>query len=85
MPNHEAAEKITKNSIRFLFIDGDHTKTGVEKDISLFFEKLTENAIVVFDDYDNSFPGLVEAVNELLKTAKIKRKYRMNRMLIIRM
>jgi hypothetical protein len=34
MANESAAAKIDEN-VRFLFIDGDHTKKGVEKDIEL--------------------------------------------------
>lgn len=64
MPAYEAADAFAKNSIRFLFIDGDHTYEGVKKDIELFFPKLLKGAIVVFDDYFEGFPGLVKAVEE---------------------
>lgn len=64
MPSAEAAEALGDISIRFLFIDGDHTYDGVKNDIELFFPRLTEGAIVVFDDYFDGFPGLVQAVEE---------------------
>ena len=37
MPNEQAAEKLAGAQVRFLFIDGDHTRNGVKKDIDLFF------------------------------------------------
>lgn len=66
MPNVEAEQHLRGSTIRFLFIDGDHTRDGVQKDISLFFCKLVPGSIVVFDDFSPGFPGLVEAVDELL-------------------
>lgn len=73
MDNSSAAEKLAGTRIRFLFIDGDHTKRGVEKDISLFFPMLTERAIVAFDDFSANFPELVDAVDALLEHRKFSR------------
>ena len=69
----EQAAKQLHNKIRFLFIDGDHTKSGVEKDIELFFPKLSEGSIIVFDDFSNNFPGLIDTVNDLLLVKKFAR------------
>jgi predicted O-methyltransferase YrrM len=66
MPNDTAARELEDRSIRFLFIDGDHTGEGVQKDIDLFFPLLADGALVVFDDYSSQFPGLIEAINNLL-------------------
>lgn len=66
MINYEAAKKIENHTIRFLFIDGDHTKHGVSKDIELFFPMLKKGSIVVFDDYFEGFPGLIEAVDKAM-------------------
>lgn len=73
MPNYEAIKSLSGSSIRFLFIDGDHTKEGVKKDIELFLPKLVQGAIVVFDDYKEDFPGLVETVDELVKGKSFSR------------
>ena len=67
MVNTQACEKIKGKKIRFLFIDGDHTKDGVKKDIELFFPQLEKGSIVVFDDYFEGFSGLIEAVDEILE------------------
>jgi len=67
MSSNQAAEELKDNNIRFLFVDGDHTKEGVRKDIDLFFPKLTAGSIIVFDDFQEGFPGLVSAVDEFLE------------------
>lgn len=67
MENTQAAERLKGRTIRFLFIDGDHTREGVEKDITLFFPMLTKGSIVVFDDYFEGFPGVIEAVDALFE------------------
>ena len=52
----------------FLFIDGNHTKDGVEKDTELFFPQLEKGWIVVFDDCFKGFPGLIEVVDEIFES-----------------
>ncbi len=73
MPNEQAEQEIRNINIRFLFIDGDHTKKGVEKDIELFFPKLMPGSIVVFDDFSQSFSGLVEAIDTLIAEREFTR------------
>lgn len=83
-PNHEAVADIADDSVRFLFIDGDHTAEGVQKDLDLFASKLRSGAIIVFDDYDNvSFGGVVSVVNDFISKSKCKRKYLIDRTLIV--
>lgn len=83
MPNDQAEEKIRNIQIRFLFIDGDHTKEGVEKDIRLFFPKLLPGSIVVFDDFSTCFPGLIDAVNDLLSRQAFSRIMSYNNTLVL--
>lgn len=83
-PNHDAVSHIKDNSVRFLYIDGDHTVDGVRKDLQLFIPKLKAGAIIAFDDYDNlGFSGLVSVVNEFISESKCKRKYLLGRTLIV--
>lgn len=84
MENTEAAKILQGNTIRFLFIDGDHTKTGVSKDIQLFFPMLEKGSIVVFDDYFEGFPGLIEAVDELLQVQEISRIFYYRHTLVVK-
>ena len=82
-PVKDAINKISDNSVRFLFIDGDHTAEGVELDLELFKNKLKSKAIIVFDDYAHTFPGVIEVTNKFIKTKKIVKKYLLDRTLVI--
>lgn len=83
MTNEKAVEKLNDITIRFLFIDGDHTFEGVKKDIELFFPMLTKGSIVVFDDFTEKFPGVVKAVNTLLNEKKISKKFTFHNTLVL--
>ncbi len=73
MTNELAEKQLQDTKIRFLFIDGDHTKHGVEKDIDLFFPKLMPGSIIVFDDYSQYYPEVVETVDKLVSSQKFSR------------
>lgn len=73
MPNSEAAGQLAGRSVRFLFIDGDHTRKGVESDISLFFPMLKSGSMVVFDDFSDEARGVIEAVDALLEKKPVSR------------
>ncbi len=85
MSSELAAKKIGHKGIRMLFIDGNHTKEGVQKDIELFFPLLLKGALVIFDDYSNRFPGLVEAVNELLESRTFTRTMSYHNTLVLKL
>ena len=74
-PTEKAISSLGARKIRFLFIDGDHSFEGVQKDIRLFSPLLIEGAIVVFDDFSNSFPGVVKAVELFIKERKPSRVF----------
>ena len=75
-PSHEASKEIEDNSVRLIFIDGDHSREGVLNDIISYKKKLKKNSIIVFDDYNQEkFPELVDVVNEFVSKEKIRRKY----------
>ena len=82
-PNFEAVKEIEDNSVRFLFIDGDHTAKGVAEDLKLFRSKLKRGAIVVFDDYSSEAPGVVEVAGNFLISDRINKKYLLGRILIV--
>jgi len=69
MPNQQAADQLSRNAVRvrFLFIDGDHSREGVRRDVDLFFPFLMKGSIVVFDDCSQSAPGVIEVIDRLLK------------------
>jgi predicted O-methyltransferase YrrM len=83
MPSAEAASRLSREHIRFLFIDGDHTRAGVERDIALFFPLLADGAMVVFDDFAPAFPGVVGAVDALLRRRRPERVFAYRNSLVI--
>ena len=78
-----AVKHIEDHSVRFLFIDGDHTATGVSEDLELFRIKLKKKAIIAFDDYAPTFPGVIKIANNFIMTENINKKYLLGRTLII--
>lgn len=82
-PVISAVNKINDNSVRFLFIDGDHTAEGVQLDLELFKNKLKKKAIIAFDDYAPTFPGVIDVANKFIKTNNITKKYLLERTLVI--
>lgn len=84
MPNGEALRHLEGVKVRLLFIDGDHSKAGVENDIRLFFPLLQPGGIVVFDDFSPHFPGLVEAVSQLIATHRLERVFSYQNTLVLR-
>ena len=73
MSNEEAAQQLSNVHIRFLFIDGDHTKEGVAKDIQLFFPRLSKGSIVVFDDFRHHAKGLLAVIDERLARHQVSK------------
>lgn len=85
MPNQEAAQHLAGKSVRFLFIDGDHTREGVQRDVDLFFPLLVDGAIVAFDDYSDNFPGVIEVVNGILQKARHSRVMAYRKSLLLKL
>ena len=83
MKNDQAAKYIESKIIRFLFIDGEHTKEGVQKDIELFSPKLVKGSIIVFDDFSTNFPGVVDVAKSLYKKMKINKSFAYENTLVI--
>ena len=50
--------------IDFLFIDGDHSYDGVQKDIKNWLSFLKSQSYVIFHDYSVRFPEVVRAIND---------------------
>lgn len=55
------------DGVRMICIDGDHSYEAVRNDINLFADALEPGGILLFDDYEPSKPGLVQAVLEHLE------------------
>lgn len=50
--------------VQLLFIDGDHSRNGVRRDIIAWHSHMAPNGIMLFHDYDESSPGVIQAVDE---------------------
>jgi len=63
----DAVQLIDDRSLDAVFVDGEHTKSGVETDFKLWWPKLKDGGIMVFDDYNVWFPGVVQAVDSIAR------------------
>jgi len=59
-------------SIDFCFIDGSHEYEDVKKDIEAWLPKIKKGGILSGHDYDKSWVGVINAVDELLGKENIK-------------
>lgn len=53
----EAAKQVADNSLRLVFIDGDHTESSVAKDMEIWWTKLQEGGLFSGHDYLNPTLG----------------------------
>jgi predicted O-methyltransferase YrrM len=58
--------------VDILHLDGDHEYDAVRDDIEKYVRFLDAEGLVVFDDYDQSHPGVQKAVHELLGQGKFE-------------
>jgi len=68
---HEGfSKKILKNyldlsRIHFAFLDGSHTYLDVGFEFTFISKRQITNDIIIVDDYNDQYPGLIKAVNQL--------------------
>jgi len=61
----EAVGMFDDNSIDFVMIDGSHDYGSVKDDILGWLAKVRTGGIIAGDDYHETWPGVVDAVNEI--------------------
>lgn len=59
-------------SIDCVFIDGDHTYEGAKLDIQMYAPIIKPGGALLFDDYSVFFPGVITAVDEVVKANNLK-------------
>jgi predicted O-methyltransferase YrrM len=64
-----AAKKFANESIDVVFIDLDHSYKAVKEDIKLWLPKVKKGGYIAGDDYHPNWPGVIQAVDELLPHA----------------
>ena len=67
--NQDIIQKFKNINIDLIFIDGDHTYDGVKKDFFNYYPFLSDNGLMVFDDFNkaNTNKGVYKFINELLE------------------
>jgi|TARA_R100000084_G_scaffold102151_1_gene57643 predicted O-methyltransferase YrrM len=65
LSSFEAADLYQDGSLDFVMIDGDHSRTAVENDISKWLPKIKSGGLMAGDDYTDS--GVREACENLLQ------------------
>lgn len=72
MRSDYAADLFKDGTIDFCFIDADHNYEGVKRDILAWLPKIKKGGIIAGHDYGNErYPGVKQAVDELLKAEKV--------------
>jgi hypothetical protein len=67
----DAIKLYADESLDFGFTDADHSYEGASKDIIALLPKIKENGVLAGHDYSKDYPGVIKAVNELLKNVNI--------------
>ena len=79
MTSKMAVEQFQNNSLDFVFIDAAHEYEAVKKDIELWLPKIKQGGLIAGDDYQ-TWPGVKQAVDELLPDAEKRGIYWMQRL-----
>jgi predicted O-methyltransferase YrrM len=61
------------SNIKFdlIHIDAEHEYSAVKNDIENYWNLLNEDGVMICDDYSSNWPGVVKAVDELVRTHKL--------------
>ncbi len=60
----DAHTQIKDNSLDFVYIDGNHEKEYVTKDLELYWPKLKVGGLMAGHDFGEKWQGVIDAVNE---------------------
>jgi len=71
MTSLEAAATYEDNSLDFVMLDASHEYEDVKADILAWLPKVKSGGILSGDDYHHTWPGVVQAVQELVPDAQI--------------
>jgi hypothetical protein len=71
MTSLEAAATYKDNSLSFVMLDASHEYEDVKADILAWLPKVQSGGILSGDDYHHTWPGVMQAVQELLPDVQI--------------
>jgi len=63
-------EELKNNKIDLLFIDGDHSYMGVKNDFFNYYSFVNDNGLIILDDYNIIWPGIIKFVDDFIKNNK---------------
>jgi hypothetical protein len=61
-------KKIQLNRVHFAFIDGSHTYLDVYYELNYVANRQFKDDIIIIDDYNLQYPGLIRATLEIIKS-----------------
>lgn len=68
----EVAKLWPGDPIGLLLVDADHSYDSCRADFLAWEAFLADGAVVMFHDYEPNYPGVIQAVDELLDTARLR-------------
>lgn len=71
LPSVEAAALYSDNSLDYIFLDGDHNYEGIKADLIAWYPKLKSGGLFAGHDYEQPFPGVIQAVKEFFEEKKV--------------
>lgn len=70
--NKKIINRVEDLQFDLLFIDGNHSLEGVKSDFNNYSKLVKPNGIIVFDDYNKNWPGVIKFVDTLKNCHKYK-------------
>jgi len=67
----DMAVKSVVDKLDFVYVDGNHERDYVKRDIELFWPKLKKGGLMAGHDFLPKFQGVIEAVNEMFKDYEV--------------
>ena len=67
-----------------IYHDASHTHDGVYADLIHWFPKLKQNGVMIIDDYESNWPGVITAVDQYVKENNLHSEMVTNRNIMIR-
>jgi predicted O-methyltransferase YrrM len=71
LPSLEAVNSFEDESVDFVFIDAAHDYESVKADIYAWWSKVKSGGILAGDDYQPSWQGVIQAVNEFSSATEL--------------
>jgi hypothetical protein len=71
LPSLQASDLYADQSLDFVMLDAGHDHDSVRADILAWLPKVKTGGILAGDDYEHNWPGVIQAVDELLPQRQV--------------